>query len=72
MKQIIKKIFNFYKNGFKDMKVGKKLWIIIAIKMFLFFVVIKFLFFPNIMKENFSNDKQRAEYILNNLTKGEE
>jgi flagellar basal body-associated protein FliL len=54
------------------MKVGKKLWIIIAIKMFLFFVVIKFLFFPNIMEENFSNDQQRAEYILNHLTKGEE
>ncbi|HHB94762.1 MAG TPA: DUF4492 domain-containing protein [Campylobacterales bacterium] len=72
MKQTVIKIFNFYKNGFKDMKVGKKLWIIIAIKMFLFFVVIKFLFFPNIMEENFSNDQQRAEYILNHLTKGEE
>ena len=71
MKQKIIKIFDFYKDGFQSMKVGKKLWIIIGIKMFLFFVVIKFFFFPNILKENFSNDQQRAEYILNHLIKGE-
>ncbi len=72
MKKIIglfKNIFFLYYDGFKNMKIGKTLWVIIAIKLFIFFVVIKLLFFPNILKENFSNDKQRSEYILNQLIK---
>jgi flagellar basal body-associated protein FliL len=51
------------------MKLGKSLWLLIAIKLFILFVVIKWIFFPNYLKENFSNDKQRSEYILQQLTK---
>ncbi|GIT98046.1 DUF4492 domain-containing protein [Sulfurovum sp. TSL1] len=70
---ILKQIPLFYIEGFKNMRVGKKLWLIIGIKFILFFVIMKLLFFPNILKENFSDDTQRAEYILNNLTQqGEE
>ena len=70
---ILKNIALFYIEGFKNMRVGKKLWLIIGIKFILFFVIMKLLFFPNILKENFTNDDQRAEYILNNLTQqGEE
>ena len=70
---ILKNIALFYIEGFKNMRVGKKLWLIIGLKFILFFVIIKLFFFPNILKENFTNDDQRAEYILNNLTQqGEE
>jgi len=65
---ILKNIALFYIEGFKHMRVGKKLWLIIGIKFILFFVIMKLLFFPNILKENFTDDTQRAEYILNNLT----
>jgi hypothetical protein len=65
----VKKILNLYIDGFKNMRLGKKLWAIVAIKLFIFFVVIKMLFFPNILKENFQNDTQRSEHILNNLIK---
>ncbi|MCH9741454.1 MAG: DUF4492 domain-containing protein, partial [Epsilonproteobacteria bacterium] len=41
---------------------------IIAIKLFLFFFVMKIIFFPNFLKENFSNDTQRANHVLNELT----
>lgn len=50
------------------MRVGKSLWAIIGIKFILFFVIMKMLFFPNFLKENFNTDTQRAEHILNNLT----
>ena len=50
------------------MRVGKTLWGIIAIKLFLFFFVMKILFFPNFLKENFDNDQERANHILNELT----
>jgi hypothetical protein len=65
---IIKKIVLFYTEGFKSMKLGKSLWLIIGIKFILFFVIMKLFFSPNILKENFTNDSQRAAYILDNLT----
>ncbi len=65
-----KQIVRFYLEGFQSMKVGRKLWGILAIKLFIFFVVMKLLFFPNILEENFANDSQRAEHVLNNLTQG--
>ncbi|MCH9813726.1 MAG: DUF4492 domain-containing protein [Epsilonproteobacteria bacterium] len=68
---IVKKVWSFYYIGFKSMRLGKTLWGIIAIKFLLFFIIMKMLFFPNILKENFQNDQQRAIYILNNLTVGE-
>jgi len=64
-------IYHLYVDGFKSMKLGKKLWLIVAIKLFVLFVVIKLLFFPNVLKENFKSDKARSNYILNQLTKGE-
>ncbi len=66
--RIMMRVINFYVDGFREMKVGKKLWGILAIKFVIFFVVMKYLFFPNIMKEHFSDDKARAAYILDNLT----
>lgn len=49
------------------MKVGKKLWLIIGIKLFLFLVVLKFFFFPNLLKTQFSNDEERANHVMKNL-----
>lgn len=64
----IKKVFQFYLEGFKNMKLGKRLWAIIGIKFVIFFVIMKILFFPNFLKENFSNDSERAEHVLQSLT----
>ncbi|DAB31986.1 MAG TPA: DUF4492 domain-containing protein [Sulfurospirillum sp. UBA11407] len=66
---ILKKIFYFYIDGFKNMGVGKKLWLIIGVKFFIFFVVMKLLFFPNILQTQFSTDEQRADYVIENLVK---
>ena len=65
----LKKIFNFYKDGFKNMTLGKDLWLLIAIKLFILFVVIKWMFFPNYLETHFSNDQERSTYILEQLTK---
>jgi len=69
MKKLIKNIYLFYYEGFKNMKLGKTLWLLIAIKLFVLFAVIKWLFFPNYLKTNFQNDTQRSEHVLNQLTK---
>jgi len=64
-----KNILNFYLDGFKNMKVGKKLWTIIGIKLFVFFFIMKLFFFPNILQTNFSNDEDRANFVIENITK---
>jgi hypothetical protein len=66
---IFHKIFRFYYDGFRSMTVGKKLWIIILIKLFIMFVILKIFFFPDILKENFSNDKERGDYVIDQLSK---
>lgn len=42
---MLKKIFNFYIDGFRSMKVGRTLWLIIAIKLFIMFAILKVFFF---------------------------
>lgn len=65
---IFKKIFLFYYEGFCSMTVGKKLWIIILIKLFIMFAIFKIFFFQNFLKSNFDNDTQRSEYVIKQLT----
>ena len=66
---LLKNVLNFYIEGFKNMRVGKKLWVIIGIKLFVFFFILKLFFFPNILKIKFDNDKDRANFIIENITK---
>ncbi len=69
IKQFFKSVYYLYYDGFANMKVGKKLWLLIAIKLFVMFVIIKWLFFPDVLQEKFQTDTQRSQYILNTLTK---
>ncbi|MBN2481987.1 MAG: DUF4492 domain-containing protein [Bacteroidales bacterium] len=51
------------------MTIGKKLWIIILIKLFIMFVILKMLFFPDILKKHFDSDKERSDYVIDQLSK---
>jgi len=66
---ILKKIYQFYYQGFKSMTIGKKLWLIIFIKLIIIFLVLKIFFFPNFLNTNFETDADRSNYIINQLTK---
>jgi len=50
------------------MTVGKKLWTIILIKLFIMFVILKLFFFPDFLKTRFENDEQRGNYVMEQLT----
>lgn len=65
---VLKRIFRFYYEGFKSMTIGKTLWIIILIKLFVMFAVLKIFFFPNILKRNFKTDEERSNYVIEQLT----
>ncbi|MDX1809290.1 MAG: DUF4492 domain-containing protein [Sulfurospirillaceae bacterium] len=66
---IFRKIAHFYIDGFQNMRVGKELWVLIMIKLFIIFVILKLFFFPNILYTKFSNDNDRANYVIENITK---
>jgi hypothetical protein len=63
-----KRICNFYYQGFKSMTTGKTLWLIILLKLFIMFAILKLFFFKDFLKANFKTDKERSEYVLKNLT----
>lgn len=50
------------------MTLGRKLWIIILLKLFIMFVILKLFFFEDFLESNFNTDKERSEYILKQLT----
>lgn len=67
MTSAARKVWLLYYDGFRSMTIGKTLWIIILIKIFIFFVVIKMLFFPNILQRDFDNDEDRASHVRDEL-----
>ncbi len=65
---ILKKIWLFYYEGFKNLSSdSRKLWLIILFKLFFMFAILKVFFFPNILKDRFHSDQERIEYIENQL-----
>lgn len=62
------RIFHLYREGFRQMTVGRTLWKIIGIKVIVLFAVIKYFFFPDFLETHFSTDAQRADYVMQQLT----
>ena len=60
--------FDLYYDGFRSMRLGKTLWAIILIKLFVIFVILKIFFFPNFLKQH-AEKGQEAEYVATELTK---
>lgn len=58
--------FDLYYDGFRHMTLGKTLWAIILIKLFVIFVVLKIFFFPNFLKQHTSEGTE-SEYVGNEL-----
>ncbi|MCK5543107.1 MAG: DUF4492 domain-containing protein [Desulfobacterales bacterium] len=65
----IHNIYSFYRDGFKGMVLGKKLWAIILIKLFVMFFVLKIFFFPNYLNTKFETDKEKGNHVLEQITR---
>lgn len=60
--------FNFYVEGFRSMsKTSRTLWVIILIKLFVMFAILKLFFFPNIIKSQ-GDKQQQQEYVIEQFT----
>lgn len=56
------KAFDLYYEGFRSMTLGRTLWAVILIKLFIMFVVLKCFFFPNFIKEH-SEEGREADFV---------
>jgi uncharacterized membrane protein len=68
MKEALSKVWHLYYDGFRNMNGwGKQVWVIILVKLFIMFFVLKLFFFPNFLKTNFNTDEERGNHVLDNL-----
>ncbi|MBI5540653.1 MAG: DUF4492 domain-containing protein [Bacteroidia bacterium] len=70
MKKFILNAGSFYLNSLRNPgKLGKNLIIILLIKLFVMFIVLKLFFFKDFLSTHFTSDEQKSEYVINSLTK---
>lgn len=63
---VIIRVWRFYLEGFREMKLGKTLWLIILIKLFIMFFILKLFFFPNFLKQ-YETETDKGDYVSNEL-----
>jgi len=64
----ISRLYRFYYDGFRNMSWwGRRVWIIILIKLFIIFIILRLFFFHDFLQKRYDNDKQKSEYVLNQL-----
>lgn len=66
---ILKRIINFYIDGFRNMKLGKQLWAIIFIKIFIMVFVLKMLIFDTTINTKFQTEEEKINFIQENFKK---
>ena len=63
--ETIRKVIRFYVEGFREMTVGRTLWAIILVKLFIMFAVLKVFFFPDLLAGK--SPEEKADFVLENL-----
>ena len=67
MKNIVSKIWQFYVDGFRNMTIGKTLWLLIFIKLFIMFCILRVFFFPNYLNSVTDDDSQKDDYVSSQI-----
>jgi len=50
------------------MQLGKKLWLIIGLKLFILFVILKLFFFKDFLSSKFDINQEKSDYVIEELT----
>lgn len=64
---VVRKIYRFYYEGFRQMTVGKTLWLIIIIKLFVMFAIFRLFFFHDFLDSRFSSETEKSDYVIEQL-----
>ena len=67
MKDTLIKIWRFYIDGFRTMTIGKTLWILIFIKLFIMFCILRVFFFPNFLNSVTDDESQKDDYVSSQI-----
>ncbi len=59
VKRFFISVFEFYRDGFRTMTWGRTLWLIILIKLFVMFVILRLFFFTPYLKGKTETEKQQ-------------
>lgn len=60
-------VFEFYRQGFSAMRLGKTLWSVIFVKLFVIFVLLKIFVFDENLNSTFASNADKSEFVLRNL-----
>jgi hypothetical protein len=63
-------IVRFYIDGFKQMTIGKSLWLIIAIKLLIMFGLFKLFLMRDFLSSRFETDTEKSSYVKEQLFHG--
>ena len=55
-------VWDLYFDGFRNMTLGKTLWTVILVKLFIIFAVLKVFFFPNFISLH-ATEGEEAEFV---------
>ena len=64
---MIKRLINFYYEGFTNMRTGKTLWLVIIVKLIIIFVVLRLFFMPDMLSRK-AGDGNEADYVSSQIT----
>ena len=62
------RVYDLYYDGFRHMRLGRTLWAIILIKLFIIFVILKLFFFPNFIREH-ADKGEEADFVATHVLK---
>jgi hypothetical protein len=59
------RVYDLYYDGFRNMTLGRTLWAVILIKLFIIFAVLKVFFFPDFISTHADGDE--ADYVATQI-----
>ena len=66
---LLVRVYRFYRDGFRSMTVGRTLWAIIAVKLVVFFLILRWLLFPDFLAGKADSDQGKGEYVREQITR---
>lgn len=71
-RNVASRVFRFYYDGFRNMnRTWRIVWLVVLVKLFIMFAILKVFFFPDYLGTKCDSDEQRSEYVLQELTGGQ-
>ncbi|MCM1162888.1 MAG: DUF4492 domain-containing protein [Muribaculaceae bacterium] len=65
--KLLRRVIDLYVDGFRQMTVGRQLWVLIIVKLIFIFLVMKLFFFPDLLERDYADDAARADAVRTTL-----